>query len=245
MRSLALGLGGALLLLSSGSARAQDEAPATPQEAAPVSTPEAAPASAPEAPPKPPPLPEEPRISGFQLGLRVGYVRALDASSGNALTYQTPALLPIVLDAGYRTSAHVYLGVTGQLALAARTDCSGATDTCSAKEYRLGGTFQYHFSPLRTFDPWFGIGSGYEVLHKSGPGADHLTRTGFVLFDAQLGGDFALGQGPRPPRLGPYVGLAMGAIGSESGVQYGLPVDRSPTHDHQWVTIGARGTFDL
>jgi hypothetical protein len=245
MRSLAcLGLGGALLLFS-GVAGAQDDAPVTAPEPAPVSPPEATPATTPEAPQQPPPVPQEPRISGFQLGVRLGYVRALDASSGDALTYQTPALLPIVLDAGYRTSAHVYLGITGQLALAARTDCSGATGTCSAKEYRLGGTFQYHFSPLRTFDPWFGIGSGYEVLHKSGPGADHLTRTGFVLFDAQLGGDFALGHGPKPPRLGPYVGLAMGAIGSESGVQYGINVDRSPTHDHQWVTIGARGTLDL
>ncbi len=193
-------------------------------------------------------VPDEPKVSGFQVGVRAGYVRALDATAGNSLTYQTPALLPVILDVGYRTSTHVYLGVTGQLALAARNDCSGATGTCSAKEYRLGATFQYHFSPLQTFDPWFGAGFGYEVLHLSGyfgdPGG-HVTRTGFVLLDAQLGGDFALRNGPRAPKLGPYVGLAMGAIGSESGVVYGNNRDRSPTHDHQWVAIGVRGTLDL
>src|SRR5882724_7055219 len=97
---------------------------------------------------------------------------------------------------GYRTSTHVYLGLTGQIALASRTDCTAANGPCSAKDYRIGGTFQYHFSPLRGFDPWFGLGLGYEILHLNGFVGDtggHLTRTGLTIFDAQLGGDFALG----------------------------------------------------
>ncbi len=253
----------ALLLSLPGTALAQDVAPGPEPTPEPTPAPAPAPTTSPApltvagttasaAPdlPAPPlgPRVDDPVIKGFQIGLRAGYVRALDASSASSLTYQTPSLLPIQLDLGYRTSTHVYLGLTGQLAVASRTDCANAVGTCAAKDYRIGGTFQYHFSPLRTFDPWFGLGLGYEILHLSGVSGDsgaHVTRTGIVLFDAQLGGDFALGSGLRAPKLGPFVGMAMGANGHESGVVYGRNIDRSPVHDHQWVTLGVRGTYDL
>ena len=264
MRHLLVCLAASLTFASFGRPAHAQDAPAPPADA-PLAAPAPAPAldpappsAAPDAPAVAPPRDEsaavrgpvvdEPPIHGFQLGARAGYVRALDSSSPSSLTYQTPSLLPIAIDLGYRTSSHIYLGLTVQLALASRSDCSGASGTCAAKEYRVGGTFQYHFSPFRGFDPWFGVGVGYENLHLTGFYGDpsgHITRTGLVLMDAQLGGDFALTSGARPPRLGPFVGLAIGSAGSETGAQYGKNVSRSPAADHQWATIGVRGTYDL
>jgi hypothetical protein len=196
------------------------------------------------------PAPAEPTFNGFQLGLRTGYARTLDSTQGASLTYGTPSLLPIAFDAGYRTSPKVYIGLTAQLALASRTDCGGASP-CSAKEYRVGGGLQYHFTPFRTFDPWLGAGVGYEIVHLSGFLGDsggHLTRTGFVLLDAQVGADFALTRGAsmaRGPKLGPFAGLALGARSSQSGRVYGIDVDQSSGSDHQWLMLGVRGTLDL
>lgn len=226
-------------LLVASRATAQEPAPAA------ASTPEPVPAEAPA------PSAAEPEIRGFQLGVRAGYGRALASDSAQSLTYQTPALLPLVLDAGYRPSAKVYVGLTAQLALAARTDCGGAAGTCSAKDYRVGPTVQYHFAPRRKIDPWLGVGIGYEILHLRGFFGDpsgYRTRAGFVLLDVQLGADVALAKGPRttpPPRIGPFIGLAVGSLGSDAGYAYGRHVSRAPNGDHEWLTIGARGTLDL
>src|SRR5262249_57634080 len=102
-----------------------------------------------------------------------------------------------------------------------------------AKEYRFGGTVQYHFAPYRVFDPWLGAGVGYEIVHLSGFVGDtggHLTRGGLVLLDAQIGADFALTRGAnmaRGPKLGPFLGLALGTRTSESGRVWGNDVNQS------------------
>jgi hypothetical protein len=224
------------MVLVAGAARADE-----------LENPDPAPNAAETPPPEPP---KEPSFRGFQLGMRTGYARALDSTTGDSISYGTPSLLPIALDAGYRTSPKVYLGLTAQLAFASRTDCAGASP-CSAKEYRFGGTVQYHVTPYRTFDPWFGAGVGYEIVHLSGFLGDtggHVTRTGLVLLDLQIGGDFALTRGPnmaRGPKIGPFAGLALGTRLSESGRVWGHDVDYSSGSDHQWLMLGVRGTLDL
>src|SRR5262245_16055469 len=234
MRSLII-LG---MVLVAGAARADELE--NPQLPAPELKPEAA----------PPEAPKEASFQGFQLGLRTGYARTLDSTHGDSVSYGTPSLLPFAIDAGYRTSPKVYLGLTAQLAFASRTDCGGASP-CSAKEYRFGGTVQYHLTPFRTFDPWFGAGVGYEIVHLSGFVGDtggHLTRKGLVLLDLQIGGDFGLTRGPnmaRGPKIGPFAGLAIGTRLSESGRVWGNAVDQSSGSDHQWLMLGVRGTLDL
>jgi hypothetical protein len=96
-----------------------------------------------------------------------------------------------------------------------------------------------------------GAGVGYEIVHLSGFVGDtggHLTRKGLVLMDLQIGGDFALQRGPimaRGPKLGPFVGLALGTRLSQSGRVWGQDIDNSNGSDHQWLMLGVRGTLDL
>jgi hypothetical protein len=242
-----------LLTITAG-ARADDNAPQAPAPDAGSELANSPAAAEPAAAEKREEGPREPAnesdFRGFQLGLRTGYARTLNSTEPESLASGTPSLLPLLIDAGYRTSPKVYLGLTVQLALASRTDCGG-NGPCSAKDYRFGADIQYHFSPFATVDPWFGAGVGYEIMHLSGFVGDtggHLTRKGLVLLDGQFGVDFPLTRGPRMargPKLGPFVGLAIGARSSETGRVYGSDVDRSGGAGHEWAMLGVRGTYDL
>ena len=67
--------------------------------------------------------------------------------------------------------------------------------SCSAKDLRLGLNVHYHFSPGESFDPWVGLGAGYEwlVLDESAGGVSvSETASGFEFGNLQLGGDFAV-----------------------------------------------------
>jgi hypothetical protein len=230
------------LIVTSRLAHASDE---TPDNAAqePVDPHDVPPSYA---PPPPPPAPAA-GDTGFQLGARAGYGRTLDSKTGSALTSNTPSLLPIALDAGYKTSPHVYLGLNVQFALASRTDCGGASP-CAAKDYRLSAVLQYHFKPKQAFDPWLGFGMGPEILHLGGFLGDtggHVTRVGFNLIDLQFGTDFALGTASSHPALGPFVGLALGTTVSESGRVYGKARDNSSPTAYEWAMIGVRGTLGI
>ena len=220
--------------------------------------PEPAPQPAPQATPQQPTAqelpPEAQRLevspAVFQLGLSTGYGRAVDSKSGRTMTYATPSILPLILDAGYRTP-HWFFGVFGQVALVSRADC-GQTRPCSAKDFQLGLNVHYHARPDQNLDPWFGAGFAYETVHLSGlsgSGRGTVDRTGYDFLIMQAGLDVRLGKGEtgRKPRIGPFIGLTFGQMSSESRHidATGGTTESKGSVGHQWLVIGARGTIDV
>ena len=101
----------------------------------------------------------------------------------------------------------------------------------------------YHFLPSGAFDPYLGVGTGYEVLSTSrsvdGASVDIVAR-GLELLDLELGGDARLG---RSWRIGPVLSGSLGRYTSVS--VNGTTSTDFATLLHAWAMLGVRGAFDL
>jgi hypothetical protein len=116
---------------------------------------------------------------------------------------------------------------------------------------RFGVNAQYHIMPEAKFDPWVGLGVGYEMTSLSQTRtilgqsikADTSMR-GWEFVNIQVGGDYKVAPGLA---LGPFASFALGQYGSQSVEING----QSQTEDvanktmHQWLTFGIRGSFVL
>lgn len=187
---------------------------------------------------------------GFSLGLRLGYgipmgtVVKDDAGASISLSDGISGKIPIWLDAGWRFDPSMYLGAYFEYGPAFVKDCPAGID-CSASDVRLGVNFLYHFAPAASFDPWIGLGIGYEWLNLSVAGID-AGYGGWEYVNVQLGGDFAVGAGFA---LGPYVVFGLGQYGSVSATVGGQSASASiPSGNqalHEWLQFGLKGTFNL
>jgi opacity protein-like surface antigen len=187
---------------------------------------------------------EEPSASGLRFSLRSGIGMPIGSSftGSGALSDTVTGYIPLRLDIGYRIARHFYVGVDGELAAIVPAGCTSGF-TCSGTHTRVGVMVAYHFRPSETFDPYFGVGTGYEVLHTSrsidGAGVDIAAR-GFELVDLELGGDVRLG---RSWRIGPVLS---GSIGRFTTIAVnGTPSTDFETVLHAWAALGFRGAFDL
>jgi len=79
--------------------------------------------------------------------------------------------IPIWLDAGWRFNPSMHLGAYIEHGPTFVKDCPAGSSR-SASDVRLGVNFLYHLVPGAPFDPWAGIGVGYEWLHASQDGVD-------------------------------------------------------------------------
>jgi hypothetical protein len=195
-----------------------------------------------------------PRQTGLTLGVRL----ALGVPLGTAYVAYDPdgypfdlsfndvlsASVPIWLEAGYRFSPSFLLGAYVQIAPAsvARNTCVGG---CSGSDQRLGIEGIYHFLPREKFNPWVGLGIGYEWANYSF-GEDSYGLRGFEVLNLQAGGDFALSPAAR---LGPFMMISLGrfatATSSTPGVTVIEDIPSNDTRTHGWLQIGVKGTFDL
>lgn len=220
-----------------------------------------------------PGAPEPSVAERFRLGLRLGYSLPLGQLNGpnvvNADGTAGPAasihdfgtgMVPIWLDAGYFVTPHVMLGLYGQYGFVTPPTrigvCQGGD--CTTREIRVGVQGQYHFSPEAPVDPWAGLGVGYELLLASDtfpgapPGAlpspaqhwDNEYRC-IEFANLQGGADFDLGGGVT---VGPFGSASFGqCVSSNSGSggqMYGWR-DIPSKGTHEWLTVGAKGTFGL
>ena len=211
---------------------------------------------------------------GFSFGIRTGFAWPVGRIQGqsDALTAPTfgtgttnapqdvefgdkyVGMLPIWVDAGYRFLENFYVGVYFQYGLAFPAGASGTNSlgcpsgaTCSGADYRVGVQAHWHVLPKRVFDPWFGLGFGYEVATLSGTQGDNVlsqSLTGVELFDLQAGIDAKATPGLR---VGPFVSLSFaqftGFSSNDNGVQTTGSV--TPTAPHLWLMVGARAQYDL
>lgn len=201
----------------------------------------ASPAAADE--PAAPPTMDVP-ASGLRFGLRAGVALPFGSAfnGSGSLSDTITGYVPVRVDVGYRIERHFYVGVDAQLAAIVPAGCTSGF-TCSGTNTRVGFMVAYHFAPTATFDPYVGVGAGYEVLHTrrsvDSASVDIVAR-GFELADLEVGGDVRL----RPSwRIGPVLSGSLGRYSS-------LDVNGTRSTDyatavHVWAVLGLRGAFDL
>jgi outer membrane protein W len=201
-----------------------------------------------------------PSRGAIEIGLRLGVGFPLGhegetagETSDDKLSSDLKAIIPIAIDAGYRINPNVYVGVLFQYGFGiVATDnnptcASGSGVSCSGSDLRLGVDLHFHFAPGQSFDPWLGVGAGYEwlSLDATAGGVDAgATATGFEFGNVQLGGDI-----PVAPNfaIGPFVSLSFGEYGDVSFSQGGASMDMTITSKsfHEWLEFGVRGVYDI
>ncbi len=224
-------------------AAAQDGAPAQ-------AAPEALPAAAPEAALAPTTTSDltSDEARKVQLGLGAGFAIPMgSASSEYTLSNRVNATIPLQLDLGYRVIPWLVLGVYGGYGLGLK-HCPDGT-SCSVSQFRLGVAGQYHPLHAQTFDPWLGLGAGYEMLNRAtdiGGFKSQQTLSGFEYVNVQIGLDIKAG---KVLAVGPFAGFSLG--------QYSRLHEQDPYSDqtgalasnnqtvHEWLTVGLRGAFKL
>jgi opacity protein-like surface antigen len=209
-----------------------------------------------------PPSPQQPPSSGggaIEFGARVGFGvplgsegRTAGDTASNNLSDDLSAVLPLWLDVGYRINPNVYVGAFFQYAFGFINNdqnpmCSQSGVSCSASDIRLGANVHYHFSPGQPFDPWFGLGVGYEWLKlgvsATGNSAD-VTAGAIEFANLQLGGDFMV----SPTfSCGPFVSFSLGQYQSikVSGGGMSINMDITDKAMHEWLLFGFKGAFDI
>lgn len=208
---------------------------------------------------------------GFELGARLGYGipmgKLADDGADSDLSNYISGMVPLQLDVGYRVIPNLMVGgyfmygfgITGD-SLDKSCDAAkalGVDASCSAHDLRLGLQAQYHFMPEGDVDPWLGAGLGYEWLSfgvdVSSGGVSQkntITGRGFEFINLQGGVDF-----PLAPNfgLGPFLSFSVGQYSKASTDCSGTGCDPTDSGSqdidnkamHEWLTIGARGTFVL
>jgi len=189
----------------------------------------------------------------IELGLRLGFgypvgnEGAVAGANNASLHDDISGMIPVWIDAGFRANPNVYVGVFFQYGFAfvnnnQNPDCAQSGVSCSAKDLRLGVNAHYHFSPGESFDPWVGVGVGYEWLAldiSAGNISASATAGGFEFGNLQLGGDFAVAPNFG---IGPFFTVTLAQYNHLSGA---TDADLATKSIHSWLIGGVRGVFDI
>jgi outer membrane protein W len=206
-------------------------------------------------------LAQEPTSGGaIELGARLGFGlpfgsegRTATDTTNDKLSDSVSGIIPLWIDAGYRFNPNLYVGLFFQYAFAlvntdTNPECDQSGVSCSISDIRLGANLHYHFAPGQSFDPWLGLGAGYEWLMVSvSAGANSASGSagGFEFANFQLGGDFSASPSFK---VGPFLSFSLGQYRSLSASLNGGPsmdMDYTNKSLHEWLIIGARGAFDI
>jgi outer membrane protein len=194
------------------------------------------------------------------LGVRSGFAVPFGAfQSGSAVGDYFAGYVPIWLDAGYKVTPNLMLGLYGQYGFLIWNTasalgghgCPSALD-CSASVIRFGAQIQYHILPGQSMNPWVGFGLGYEIFSSSVSGTDPTfgsveskeSANGFEFGHLQAGLDFKAAKGVG---VGPFLGFSLGQSSSCSQSLNGTDLSCTIDHKtmHEWLTLGVRGAFEL
>jgi hypothetical protein len=189
----------------------------------------------------------------FEFGARLAFgipLGGLSGDNGNSLDHLVSNMIaPLWLDAGVRLASNWYVGsylvyaVTPLADQAFNGHCKDNGASCSSHDIRLGIDASYHVLPDGRFDPWFGVGFGYEWLSWSGSEGGttlDLGVSGWEFVNLQGGLDFRLLNGALG--VGPFMSLAFTQYSSDSGFASSAFPNQT---FHEWFMFGARGDYDL
>jgi hypothetical protein len=207
--------------------------------------------------------------TGLQVGVRTGYGGGTGiVYSGLSVHEASGGAIPVIVDLGVRIVPQLYAGIYGSWANIFTKNnpvsCPGDLD-CKTNQWRFGVEMDFHAIPSSKFDPYIGIGSGYEILHTSVNGAVGLpTAVGMIPATASAGiidrgwefvnltGGFDV-RINRGVGIGPFISGSLSEYGVHSGNQSasvgGMQVANMPvppvTHGlHELYFAGIRGTFN-
>jgi len=187
------------------------------------------------------------RDTGFELGGRLGYgVPMGDASGdpGDELSSTVSGMLALQLDVGARVARHIMAGAYFQSGLGfqgdqARRVCGVIGADCTPRIYRLGIQGQFHFLPQGRFDPWVGVGFGYEWLSLSAEDKTAFanvevtaTARGWEFVQFQAGLDLEAGKrawGRSSACLWPSTGAPRRTAAARGAATSSRPATRSTT----------------
>ena len=188
---------------------------------------------------------------GLQGAVRVGAQLPWgDASDlqGDELSARYGWQVPIVVDVGFKLQKPLFLGVYagaayGQVGSGSEADaaCSAEGVSCRVLFYQLGVQGQYHFGPSDRFNPWLGLGFGYELARQSlstGSYSEEQQSAGATLLKLAIGVDYRSTYG-----LGPFVEVSAGRYGTTRTEVDGVRVHEGPVDPSAWhgfLMFGAR-----
>jgi outer membrane protein len=212
--------------------------------------------------------------TGLEVGVRTGYGLPLGHTTG-APAANLPAgstgpassnlsdlvigQLPFWLDAGYRLSPEIYVGGFMQYAVTfpasnGSTGCALTGASCSGNDIQAGVDLQYHF-PRASYDPWVGVGVGYEWLNTSLSASGQsggIQIAGWQFLNLQVGCDLKVGSNVS---VGPFAMLSVGVYDYAStsgalppavlGQEYDIREGHGYEALHEWLTFGVRGAYDI
>ena len=178
----------------------------------------------------------------IKVGLRLGYMLPMgDSAKDVKLGDSVSGGIPIWLDLGYMVTPNIMVGLYASYAFLMldskiKDACDAASVDCSASQLRFGLQGQYHLSPAESFDPWFGLGIGMELVDvKQGDAKSGLS--GLEFANNMAGGDFKAGSSLA---VGPFVSFSVGQYSKTTGDNGADIKDKAM---HQWLTLGVKGTM--
>ena len=181
---------------------------------------------------------------GFAIGLHGGY--AIPFGNENDVPvrdYVLQGAVPIGVDLGWFITPRLYVGVAFSYGIglgAGRLNptCGDPDIDCSAQMYSFGAVAHWHFRPEERWDPWIGVGLGYEIVQVTA--TSQVDNSTVNPSPALQGLDLSLTAGLdfKPLRyvgLGPYVEAAAGPyVAGASGFDI-----------HGWAVVGVRFRMNL
>jgi hypothetical protein len=207
----------------------------------------------------------------MDVGLRVGYALPFgEHVAGEALHNLAKGAIPIQLDVSLLWPVGFSAGIYGQLSPGIQGKALNDCADCSVLAFSAGLQAAFHFNPLQSFDPWVGLGVGFEGLNVSQEtSVPALTSTGSVVqvdatahatlwslpqIQVQAGFDF----GTENFRIGPWGSVSwaratslnsevdcadQGLCGDEVFAERSAPVASESQANHYWVQFGLRGSY--
>lgn len=194
-----------------------------------------------------------------QLGLRLGYGAPFGklgttatAMAGNDLSFFIKGQVPVAVDAGYLVNPNVYVGLLFQYGFGFtgsgdESFCNQSGISCSTTDLTLGVGVHYHLSPAASFDPWIGLGVGYEWLAVTATGtvaSESFSSSGFQYVNLQVGVDVSVA-----PNIaaGPFVSFSAGQYASVSNQVGNTTASQNITNQsfHEWLLFGVRGVYNV
>lgn len=187
----------------------------------------------------------------FQAALRSGVQLPWGAASdlqGDELSARYGWQVPLILDAGFKLTKPMFLGVYAGLGYGrvgdageAEAACRATGVSCSVLSLQLGVQGQYHFAASDRLNPWIGAGFGYEQAQQSlsvGPHSEEQRSSGITLLKLAFGVDYRTSFG-----FGPFVEVSAGRYETTRTELDGVRVHEGPVDASAWhgfLVIGAR-----
>jgi hypothetical protein len=189
-------------------------------------------------------------VRPLRLGARVGWAFPFgEAAPGARTSDSVVGAAPLQLDLGWRADRRVVLGAYAAFAPTVPTLCRDASDCVKSigSDVRAGALVTFYPTRAGAFEPWFGVGAGYEWLTApySDAGAVSTRRySGAEYALLELGLDWRRSSAFA---FGPYASVALGGF---DHAELSTPAGRfsrspDPVARHGWLVVGVRSGWDL